>query len=114
MLAEVYSDKFLDEGTIREPIKFKAGLNTILGASRASNSIGKTTFLLIIDFCFGGKDYVKLNTDIDDNVGVHTIYFSFRFGEDYFYFSRSTKSINEVNKCDNEYRYVSTVDLKEF
>ena len=56
MLIEICCDKFMDGGEVRPPIKFEKGLNTILGASRASNSIGKSTFLMVIDFVFGGKD----------------------------------------------------------
>ena len=57
MLKEISCDKFLVDGTIREPIKFHAGLNTIVGDSNSSNSIGKSTLMMIIDFCFGGLDY---------------------------------------------------------
>lgn len=38
-------------------IEFHKGLNTVLGAKKADNSIGKSTFLMVIDFCFGGTDY---------------------------------------------------------
>ena len=79
LLREIRCDEFKDEGEVRKPITFHAGLNTVMGASRASNSIGKTTFLLIIDYVFGGRDYVMLNTDVTKNVGQHTICFAFEF-----------------------------------
>ena len=59
MLVEIWCDKFMDNGKIRPKVKFRSGLNTILGDINASNSIGKTTFLLIVDFAFGGDDYIK-------------------------------------------------------
>lgn len=103
MLVEIRCDKFLDEGKVREPITFHAGLNTVMGASRASNSIGKTTFLLIIDFVFGGRDYVTLNTDVVKNVGEHTILFKFEFNGQPYYFQRSTAEPGYVAECDDQY-----------
>lgn len=104
MLLEIRCDEFKDEGKKRDPIVFHPGLNTIMGASRASNSIGKTTFLLVIDFVFGGRDYVMLNNDVTKNVGEHSIEFAFKFGEDIFYFSRSTADMNYVTECDKNYQ----------
>ena len=103
MLLEIRCDKFKDGSEIRKPIRFHSGLNTIMGASRASNSIGKTTFLLVIDFVFGGRDYVMLNNDVTKNVGEHTINFAFQFGDDVYYFSRSTSDINFVTECNEDY-----------
>lgn len=104
MLREIRCDEFKDEGEVRKPITFHAGLNTVMGASRASNSIGKTTFLLIIDYVFGGRDYVMLNTDVTKNVGQHTICFAFEFDKQFYYFTRSTADSNYVVECDSEYR----------
>lgn len=77
MLLEIRCKEFKDEGKVRDLIVFHPGLNTIMGASRASNSIGKTTFLLVIDFVFGGRDYVMLNNDVTKNVGEHSVEFAF-------------------------------------
>ena len=52
MLKQISCDKFLDNGQVRPPITFKLGLNAVLGDSAKSNSIGKSTLLMIIDFCF--------------------------------------------------------------
>lgn len=49
MLAEIYCEKFH-----QEKIKFSNTLNVILGTNAGDNSIGKSTFMLIIDFVFGG------------------------------------------------------------
>ena len=52
MLLEIRCKEFKDEDKVREPIVFHPGLNTIMGASRASNSIGKTTFLYFFSTAF--------------------------------------------------------------
>lgn len=58
MLYEIECDKFarkIDGKLVpRGPITFHEGLNTVLGDKKAENSIGKSTFLLALDFCFGG------------------------------------------------------------
>lgn len=111
MLIEIRCDKFMDSGKVRPPITFEKGLNTILGASRASNSIGKSTFLMIIDFVFGGKDYVTLNNDVERNIGIHEIKFTFQFGENTYYFSRSTGDHTKVMECNEKYEPVKEITL---
>ncbi len=114
MLIEIRCDKFTDGGEVRPPIKFEKGLNTILGASRASNSIGKSTFLMIIDFVFGGKDYVTLNNDVERNIGIHEIKFAFQFGENTYYFSRSTGDHTKVMECNEKYDPVKEITLDTY
>jgi len=113
-LIEIRCDKFMDSGKVRPPIKFEKGLNTILGASRASNSIGKSTFLMIIDFVFGGKDYVTLNNDVERNIGIHEIKFTFQFGENTYYFSRSTGDHTKVMECNEKYEPVKEITLDTY
>ncbi len=114
MLLEIYCDKFQDNGQIRPPIKFQKGLNIILGPSRASNSIGKSTFLMIIDFVFGGKDYVTLSNDVERNVGIHEIKFTFQFGEKKYYFSRSTGDHTIVWECNEDYEHQKSIPLDTY
>ena len=52
MLTEIFCDKFK-----QKRITFRNGLNVVLGDDNATNSIGKSTFLLIVDFVFGGDTY---------------------------------------------------------
>lgn len=104
MLVEVRCDKFISNGKVREPIRFHAGLNAVLGDDNGSNSIGKSTFLMILDFVFGGTDYVKKCVDVQENVKEHTICFAFDFGGQMYYFSRNTVDYNSVVKCDAEYQ----------
>ena len=114
MLIEIRCDKFMDGGEVRPPIRFEKGLNTILGASRASNSIGKSTFLMIIDFVFGGKDYVTLNNDVERNIGIHEIQFTFQFREKKYYFSRSTGDHTKVMECNEKYEPVKEITLDTY
>ncbi|MCH4075371.1 MAG: hypothetical protein LKE87_11270, partial [Solobacterium sp.] len=43
---------FREKGKERPPIKFKPGLNVVLGKEDGANSIGKSSALLAIDFVF--------------------------------------------------------------
>ena len=61
MLKEVYCELFKSTAGPRGRIQFHQGLNTVLGGEAADNSIGKSTFLLILDYCFGGETYGKAN-----------------------------------------------------
>lgn len=102
MLYEIWSDKFRTDGKdgqIRPAIRFHSGLNTVLGTQTRSNSIGKSTFLMIIDYVFGGSDY--LDTDAHTFVGEHEIYFTFRFGEILHRFCRKTIDKDVVYLCEN-------------
>lgn len=112
MLYEIKSDAFKANGVIREPIKFHRGLNTILGGSEANNSIGKSTFLLVIDYCFGGSSYTK--NQIISHVGDHVVYFTFDFGYKMAYFARKTSDPNHVMICDKNYEITETIPIKEF
>lgn len=115
MLKSISCDKFLSHGSVRKPIIFHTGLNTVLGSSDAKNSIGKSTFLMIIDFVFGGEDYVNKETkDAIEKVGHHTFNFSFEFGNELLYFSRSTDNPSFVNMCDSNYRVIKPITVDAF
>ncbi len=115
MLVEIRCDAFRihgKDGEVRPPIHFHEGLNTVLGGAEADNSIGKSTFLLIIDYCLGGDTYAKL--DVKNYVGDHTICFSFQFPDGKHYFSRSVASPNIVNICDEKYAVQSSMKIAEY
>lgn len=114
MLSEIKCDKFLANGAIRPTIRFTEGLNVVLGDSEASNSIGKSTFLLVIDFAFGGKAYIENAPDIQKNVGPHTIQFAFEFSGQKHKFSRSTSEYLSVNCCDDDYNVIKTIPLVDY
>ena len=101
MLTRIYCEKF-GETVPGKTIRFERGLNIVLGADGNTNSIGKSTALLIIDFCFGGNTYPKQD-DVIANVGHHIIYFTFRFdGQDY-HFARGTEKPDSYWECDADF-----------
>ncbi|MCD8244786.1 MAG: DUF2326 domain-containing protein [Parabacteroides sp.] len=110
MLKKIICDKF----AYNPVITFSDGLNVIAGDSVASNSIGKTTVLMIIDFVFGGDDYVKKNSDVIDNVGDHAINYVFEFSNKSYYFSRSTSNIFVVLQCDENFNQISSLNKKDY
>lgn len=114
MLKEIFCDKFISHGKVRQAIQFHQGLNTVLGSTTGSNSIGKSTFLMIIDFVFGGMDYIGKSADIHANVGGHTICFAFEFENAIFHFSRATDTPQNVNICDNNYNITGSITLDSY
>ena len=52
MLHEIYCEQFH-----QKRIVFNPGLSVVLGTNAGDNSIGKSTFLLIVDYVFGGSTY---------------------------------------------------------
>ena len=85
LLREIKCDKFISHGQKRKPIRFHEGLNTVLGGIAADNSIGKTTFMLIIDYAFGGSTFAT--SDAASQIGDHTIYFTFEDDKEVYRFS---------------------------
>lgn len=116
MLKQISCDQFIVNGRVREPINFHNGLNVVLGGKNGTNSIGKSTFLMILDFVFGGEDYVKKDKDVQKNVGQHTINFVFEFNEKNYYFSRSTKDFQNVNVCNESFEPLADkkMTIKEY
>ena len=100
MLREIYCDKFY-----QKRIVFNPGLSVVLGTNTGDNSIGKSTFLLIVDYVFGGSTYAN-TADIIENVGSHDIYFTFVFGEEPFKFCRNSIKAHSVWKCNDSYEKV--------
>lgn len=113
MLYEIYCDKFISNGSPRGPIRFNPGLNVVKGHDSGTNSIGKSTFLLAVDFAFGGDSYAK-DTALIAKVGHHTLKFCFLSGEEKFYFSRNTQTLTKVNICDSDYSVIETVTKEAF
>lgn len=111
MLTEIMCDQFIDHGKPRGRIPMRSGLNVVLGSNSGSNSIGKSTFLMIIDFVFGGTDYVDRLTDVQTEVGVHTIFFTFKFEDGCHFFGRSTGDYNTVYRCDGDYNILEGQSL---
>lgn len=114
MLVELSCDKFIENDKPRGPIRFTTGLNSVIGANDGANSIGKSTFLLVIDFIFGGSDYVDEAADVIENVGHHTINFELDFYGKHYFFSRSTDNSAFVNICDENYNITNHLSKEDY
>ena len=114
MLVKLRCEKFSAHISKEHTISFHEGLNVVCGDDKGSNAIGKSTFLLIIDFVFGGNSYTKLAKDIMENVGVHTFYFEFLFDGDSYFYSRSTDTPNQVAMCTSKYEVINTITVGEY
>lgn len=114
MLKMIQCDQFICNDQVQEPIVFKRGLNTVLGDEFGSNSIGKTTFLMILDFVFGGDDYVRRSTDVQENIGPHIIKFSFEFEDGTYYFSRATDSWMTIKVCNSQFEACKSISKDEY
>lgn len=108
MLHEIYCEQFHQKQII-----FNPGLSVILGTNTGDNSIGKSTFLLIVDYVFGGRTYAN-TTDIITNVGPHDIFFSFIFEDKLFRFCRNSIHAHAVWKCNDSYEKLEEIALNEY
>jgi len=90
MLIKISCEKFREKD-----IHFHAGLNVVLGDDKATNSIGKTTLLKVVDFVFGGSSLLKYSEDVVQVLGHHSYNFTLRFERDYE-FLRTTNNPDEV------------------
>jgi predicted nucleic acid-binding Zn-ribbon protein len=89
-----------------------------MGNSGGSNAIGKSTFLLILDFAFGGDSYTKSAKDVFKEIGHHQINMEFEFGGHSYFFYRLTNVPSKIMQSDDGYstviREMSVNDFREF
>lgn len=109
MLREIICDQFT-----QNKITFHEGLNVVLGDDQASNSIGKSSLLMVIDFVFGGNSLATIRRDIIENLGDHAYKFCFEFKNQTFYFRRETYDPKVVYKCDENYKDKQTISITEY
>lgn len=109
MLKEIRCDKF-----IVEPIIFKSGLNSILGDDYSTNSIGKSTLLMIIDFVLGGNSFMDNNSGAINKLGHLVFKFKFQFQTECLYFIRATNENNIIGICDSDYNIVNETNVDSF
>lgn len=109
MLIEIKCEKFRVQ-----PQKFNSGLNVIIGSDDGGNSIGKSTFLMIVDFVFGGSDYLEKSIDVHKNIGEHDVFFAFQFNGRINRFCRNTLEKSIVYICDESYNKVSPITLEQY
>jgi hypothetical protein len=109
MLKKIYCEKFL-----QKEVEFHSGVNAVVGDDIASNSIGKSTMLMIIDFVFGGEDYIKKNHDTVDQLGHHEFRFVFEFSGKEYFFIRSTNEYKSVSTCNEKFEIIDTDKVEKF
>lgn len=109
MLLEIKCDKFRIQ-----PTPFKLGLNVIEGSDDGGNSIGKSTFLMIIDFVLGGSDYLNKSLDVHSNIGEHNIFFAFDFGGKIYRYCRNTVAKSKVYICDEHYNITGDISIETY
>lgn len=103
--SEIFADKY---------IEFHEGLNVVLGDNKASNSIGKSTLLMIIDYVYGGETYVSHNEDVKKNLGDHTFNIIFEFkGVKHFYI-RTTENKGIAFKCNHNFKNPKQITVGEY
>jgi len=95
-------------------IIFNEHLNVVLGDNQATNSIGKSTLLMIIDFIFGGSTYLEHNKDVVQEFGDHKYKVEFIFNGESYYFIRSTVDKSVVSKCDSNYNILNELTASEY
>ncbi|MCM3493808.1 DUF2326 domain-containing protein [Paenibacillus sp. FSL K6-1566] len=109
MLKQIRCDVFREK-----TIDFHPGLNVVLGDNQGSNSIGKSTLLMIIDFIFGGTSYTEYNNDVMRELGDHEFQFFFEFSTEKFFFIRGTVNPKEVYECNESFDKINTMTLEEY
>jgi len=109
MLTEIRCEKFREKS-----IFFHSGLNVVLGDSVATNSIGKSTLLMVLDFVYGGESFLDHNKDVVFELGDHDYYFSFKFGDDSYYFRRGTFKPDLVYSCDKDYQELEPLSIEDY
>lgn len=109
MLVEIKNDNFTDKKII-----FSKGLNTVLGDNFSSNSIGKSSLLMIIDFVFGGDSFLNKDSGTIKELGHQTFSYQFQFNKANYYFSRNTETPTIVFVCDKAYNNLSEIKTIDF
>lgn len=109
MLTEVRCEMFREKS-----IEFHSGLNVVLGDSVATNSIGKSTLLMVLDFVYGGESFLDHNKDVIDELGHHDYFFTFKFGKDSFHFRRGTFTPDLIYSCDSDYKELEPLSIEDY
>lgn len=95
-------------------VKFHDGLNVVLGDENATNSIGKSTLLMLVDFALGGSTLLKHNTDLVAELGHHDYHICHEFLGQSTWFRRGTAEPDVVYACDNSLEPVRALELEEY
>ena len=104
MLRTVKCDAFADD--LRN-MTIRPGLNIVQGSSQGNNAIGKSTFLWIVDFIFGGDRYAKIAQDVRKHIDRDlTVYFTFEVDEKPRYFYRKPEEPQKIFECTQDWKTI--------
>lgn len=109
MLRKIESE-VLREGALN----FHPGLNVIVGDDNAETSIGKSMSLMLVDFAFGGEDYLTKCADAVEHLGDHEFVFSFEFSGISFRFRRSTLKGKAIEGIDQSGKVCESLTLQQY
>lgn len=108
-MIEIRSDVFR-----KGPVKFQEGLNVVLGDENATNSIGKSILLMIVDFAFGGGSLLEYNKDLVDELKHHYYFFTFVFEGETCRFRRGTNDPELVYRCSEDFTPEDAMDIEGY
>ncbi|RQW23325.1 DUF2326 domain-containing protein [Bacillus sp. C1-1] len=111
MLKKIKSEIFNEE---ENTINLHRGLNVVLGDNKGSNSIGKSTVLMIIDFIYGGKAYITHNKDMVQRLGHHEFFFTFEFAGLDYYFIRNTENWELVYESNSNMEKINEYTISAY
>lgn len=109
MLVEISCELFR-----QGPLRFSEGLNVVLGDDKATNSIGKSSALMVVDFVFGGSSLLSYNKDVVKELGNHEYNFVFRFAGESYRFKRRTADPEMVYVCDETFSVVRAMSEDQY
>ena len=109
MLVEVRADVFR-----KGPVRFQEGLNVVLGDENATNSIGKSSLLMVVDFAFGGSSLLDHNKDLVDELDHHYYFFTFKFEGEEFRFRRGTYDPELVYRCAADFTPEGAMTIEDY
>ena len=109
MLVEVHCEKFRET-----PICLHAGLNVVMGDNAATNSIGKSTFLMVIDFLMGGDTFIKYNRYVVDELGNHKYFAKYLIDDKTHVFCRETGNPEVVFMCSESYEILEPMEIRKY
>lgn len=109
MLKLIHCEKFR-----RTPIRLLPGFNVVAGDNIATNSIGKSTFLMVVDFAMGGNTFLERNSDVVAQLGHHSYNFVFEFEKTEYFIRRDTNNSETVFLCNAKWEIQEALTIKEY
>lgn len=109
MLKIIHCEKFRNS-----PIKLLPGFNVVVGDNIATNSIGKSTFLMVVDFAMGGNTFLEHNSDVIAELGHHSYSFVFEFEKANYFIRRDTNNAETVFLCNDEWEIQQALSIEEY